>query len=220
MAEMIPPLPQPTEESDPVINKISFLALASILLVGCAINQTVKPVEPFVGTQVCIIVNPAVSQAGFLVTYVRILTEKGFTVRQLPLGSAVTECPVTSTYTANWRWDLGLYMAFADIKVFSNGQQSGQAVYDSTAGGANMNKFIKGETKITELVNQLFPNRATAAPTPTAAPALAPSATPSLTPAVARDEAMQLQKLKELRDKGLITQEEYERKRKEILDRL
>lgn len=35
-----------------------------------------------------------------------------------------------------------------------------------------------------------------------------------------KDEAAQLQILKELRDKGLITEEEYEKKRKEILDRL
>ena len=143
--------------------KRSYFALASIVLAGCAINQTVKPVDRFAGTQICIVVNPAVSQAGFLTTYVRVLSEKGYTVRQLSPGTAVTECPVTSTYTANWRWDLGLYMAFADIKVFSNGQQSGQAIYDAMSGGANMNKFIRGEAKITELVNQLFPGRASTA---------------------------------------------------------
>lgn len=38
--------------------------------------------------------------------------------------------------------------------------------------------------------------------------------------ASARDEAVQLQKVKELREKGLISEEEYEKKRKEILDRL
>ena len=146
-----------------MIRKLSYTVLASISLVGCAINQTVKPVERFAGTQVCIVVNPAVSQAGFLETYVRVLAEKGYTVRQLPVGSAVTDCPVTSTYTANWRWDLGLYMAFADIKVFSKGQQTGQAVYDAMGGGANMNKFIRGEAKITELVDQLFPGRASVA---------------------------------------------------------
>jgi hypothetical protein len=142
-----------------MIRNRHFLVLASAFLAGCAINQTVKPVERFEGTQVCIVVNPAVSQKGFLETYTRVLSEKGYTVKQLQAGSAVTECPVTSTYTANWRWDLALYMAYADIKVFSNGQQSGQAVYDAMRGGANMNKFIKGDAKITELVDQLFPGR-------------------------------------------------------------
>lgn len=40
------------------------------------------------------------------------------------------------------------------------------------------------------------------------------------TGAAVRDEATQLQKLRELRDKGLITESEYDKKRKEILDRL
>ncbi|MDB5900305.1 MAG: hypothetical protein JWP22_4080 [Ramlibacter sp.] len=136
------------------------LALSSTLLVGCAITQSVKPVARFDGAQVCIVVNPAVSQKGFLETYTRVLREKGYSVKQLQPGSAVSDCPVTSTYTANWRWDLGLYMAYADIKVFNNGQQSGAAVYDAMSGGANMKKFIRGEEKIAELVQELFPGRA------------------------------------------------------------
>ena len=72
-----------------------------------------------------------------------------------------------------------------------------------------------------------LPNTATAV-SPTT-PALAASSPPQATAAQqatstnttpSRDEAAQLQKLKELLGKGLITQEEYERKRKEILDRL
>jgi hypothetical protein len=35
-----------------------------------------------------------------------------------------------------------------------------QALYDALSGGANMSKFVKGETKITELVEELFPGRA------------------------------------------------------------
>lgn len=46
-----------------------------------------------------------------------------------------------------------------------------------------------------------------------------PSA-PTAVVAPQRDEAAQLVKLKELLDKGLITKDEYEKKRKEILDRL
>jgi hypothetical protein len=56
-------------------------------------------------------------------------------------------------------------------------------------------------------------------PKPTlAAPPQAPSPNPAGLPL--RDEAAQLLKLRALRDKGLITEAEYEKKRKEILDRL
>ena len=133
--------------------------LSSLALTGCAINQTIKPVEHLDGTQVCIVENLAV-KPGFLATYKRVLAEKGYAVTQLPPSAPLTECPVTSTYTANWRWDLALYMAFADIKVYKNGQLAGEATYDSLHGGANMSKFIKGDAKITELVNQLFPGGA------------------------------------------------------------
>jgi hypothetical protein len=51
-------------------------------------------------------------------------------------------------------------MAYADIKVFNNGQQAGQATYDAMSGAANMGKFIRGEGKVVELVNALFPGGA------------------------------------------------------------
>lgn len=139
--------------------RLAFAAILVATLSGCAINQTVRPVERFEGAQVCIVEDVAV-RAGFLDTYRRVLTEKGYEVRMLPPSSSLTTCVITSTYTARWSWDLAIYMAYADIKVFNNGRQSGQATYDATQGAGNMNKFIKGETKITELVNQLFPGGA------------------------------------------------------------
>jgi hypothetical protein len=133
---------------------VAILAL-SATLVGCAIHQTVRPVGRLEGREICVIDNPAV-RTTFIEAYKRSLTNKGFIVRQLPASAAITQCPITSTYTANWRWDLALYMAYADIKVFSQGNQVGQVTYDSMGGGANMNKFIAAERKIDELVNQLF----------------------------------------------------------------
>ena len=72
------------------------------------------------------------------------------------------------------------------------------------------------------------PATASSPATPAAAPAqpvrqappAEPSGGPAPTAAPMRDEATQLQKLRELRDKGLITEDEYQKKRKEILERL
>jgi len=36
----------------------------------------------------------------------------------------------------------------------------GHAVYDSLQGSMNLGKFVHGESKIVELVDQLFPNDA------------------------------------------------------------
>ena len=140
--------------------KTSYTNLIAILLVGalagCAIHQNVRPVERFEGKQVCVIENTAVKY-NFLASFKQSLEGRGYTVKMLSVSAALRECPVTVTYTANWRWDLAMYMAYAEIKVFNNGQPAGEAVYDSLRGGANMSKFINGEAKIAELVNQLFP---------------------------------------------------------------
>ena len=60
-----------------MIKQLSLISILSLSLSGCAITQTVQPVERFEGTQVCIIVNPAVSQPGFLVTLARALHASG-----------------------------------------------------------------------------------------------------------------------------------------------
>ena len=137
-----------------VCRLVAVVAL-STSLIGCAIHQNVRPVERLEGREICIIENPAV-RATVVEAYKRSLTNKGFVVRQLPASAAITQCPITSTYNANWRWDLALYMAYADIRIFSQGAQVGQATYDSMRGGANMNKFIEADKKIDELVNQLI----------------------------------------------------------------
>ncbi len=142
------------------MKRFLFTALLSFVLGGCAIKQSVTPLAQLEDEQVCVVENPAVSKAGFLKTYQSALTTKGYNVRQLAANAEKTTCKVTSTYTANWSWDLAMYMVYAEIKVFNKGQLSGEAVYDARSGGANWGKFINAEEKITELVDQLFPNRA------------------------------------------------------------
>ena len=63
---------------------------------------------------------------------------------------------MTSTYTANWGWDLAMYMKYAEIKVYRGVALVGLAVYDATRGGGRPDKFINAENKIRELVDELF----------------------------------------------------------------
>ena len=89
--------------------------------------------------------------------YVRVLEKKGFNVRTLPDKSPTTSCPLVGTYEAIYRWDMAIYLARVDLRMWADGKEAGRAVYDSLSGGANMNKFIRTEPKLTELVDQLFP---------------------------------------------------------------
>lgn len=129
---------------------------AMTLLSGCAINQKVTPVSTNLEKKICIIDNPAVKN-GFLAEYRAALSMKGYASEVLPQSASITDCQVTSAYTASWRWDLALYMAYAEINIYSGGKLAGNAKYDSLSGGANLGKFINASEKIRELVNQLIP---------------------------------------------------------------
>lgn len=141
------------------MKKLAALALVALSVSGCAIHQTVKPVESFTGKQICLIENSSV-RAGFVESYKRALESKGYIVRRLPSSAAITECSAASTYNALWRWDLALYMAYADIRVYRDGKLVGEAKYDSQSGGMNTGKWIDADKKIVELVHQLFPGGA------------------------------------------------------------
>jgi hypothetical protein len=136
------------------------LALLPLALAACAIHQNVSPAAGLKAGEVCIVVNPAVFNEGFLVAYESALVRKGYRVRKLPVGASLVECPVVSTYTANWKWDLAMYMNYAEIKVYNEARPVGEAIYDSRNGSANMGKFIRADAKIAELVDQLYPGPA------------------------------------------------------------
>jgi hypothetical protein len=138
--------------------RLAFVALF-LLLTGCGtIQQEVKPValSGSAPREICLIENPAVRQ-NFLPIYKDALSQKGFTVRMLPPGASEGECPLTSTYQASWRWDLALYLAYCDLKVFRDGHLEGEAQYDSMGAMLNTSKFIDATKKIQELTDQLFP---------------------------------------------------------------
>ena len=143
-----------------MIRRLSTLAcLPLALLAGCAIHQNVRPVDVAGVGQVCVINNPEV-RPSVMAAYKRVLGDKGYTVRELPQTAAITDCKVTSTYRASWHWDLAMYMHYAEFRVFVDGRERGNAIYDATRGGGNPNKFIDADKKIAELINQLFPGGA------------------------------------------------------------
>jgi len=139
--------------------KISAALVLLMSLSACAIQQTVKPIEGLQTRDICVIENPTV-RAGFLESYKNTMQSKGYIVRQMPKDTPLTGCPVISTYMANWKWDLAMYMSFAQIRVYRDGYQAGEANYDARNGGGNPAKFIDADKKITEMVNQLFPGGA------------------------------------------------------------
>lgn len=134
------------------------LPLACILtltaLTGCTIKQEIKSAEVANNAELCIIEDTDV-RAGFLKAFEKSLQENQVKYR-VTNSEAAKSCEWTAKYTANWAWDLALYMVYAEIKVYQNEKLAGEAIYDARRGGGNMNKFIDADEKIKELVDQLI----------------------------------------------------------------
>lgn len=130
---------------------------ALFIIAGCSavVRQDVTPFTHNT-EEVCIIVNPNVAMEGFLITYVEELKNKGYSVKTLMPDAKLDECEVTSTYAANWKWDLALYMSNARLDVYLNGIKEAEARYSIVKEGAS-GKFIHADEKIKELVNILYP---------------------------------------------------------------
>ncbi len=132
---------------------VSLAAL--VLLQGCTISQNVKGVADKNIKQIKIIVNPAV-RSQYLDAIQTSVENQGVTVEVIPATSLPKDSPYAMTYTANWAWDITMYLVYTEINVYENGQEIGKAVYDARRGGGNMGKFINAEKKVNELVTALF----------------------------------------------------------------
>ncbi len=151
-----------------------ILFIGILLLSGCSIKQEVNTIKQPTETEISIIENKKVRE-GVLPAYREVLAAKGYKVTLLPDGTPIPKTGLSTTYLALWSWDLGIYMSYAVFEVFNNGVSIGKAEYDSRSAGLNSNKFIKGEEKVKELANILFPsvagvkNKSTSEPSPTEA---------------------------------------------------
>jgi hypothetical protein len=132
---------------------VSMAAL--VLLQGCTISQNVKGVGDKGITQIKIIENTAV-KSQFLEALKTATEKQGVTLEVIPSSSLPKDSPYAMTYTANWAWDMALYLVYTEINVYQNGQEIGKAVYDARRGSGNMGKFINAEKKVDELVTELF----------------------------------------------------------------
>ena len=124
---------------------------------GCSISQNVQPVPALDSKRICVTRNPDV-RGSFANSLVKALSSAGLKVRLLEPGISPDSCEMVATYTANWGWDLALYLSYVEIKILREQQQIGLAVYDATHGGGRMDKFISADAKVNELVGQLFPD--------------------------------------------------------------
>lgn len=137
------------------MKKFMAITTCTIILSGCVIHKTVNPVTDHEITELCIEQNKDVFMEGFhpeLVTQIETMGIKTHTYEtQRPKS-----CTFFLEYTANWAWDLAMYLVYADIRVYDSNQLIGKAEYNARSGGGRLDKFGTTAEKIRPLLSQLF----------------------------------------------------------------
>lgn len=139
-----------------MIRTLAASIACAALLAACSISQNVRPVATSEVHLVCVKHNPDTFMKDFETEMQSQLKAKGMQAR-LYTGDAPAECRYRLEYTANWHWDMAMYLVFAQIRVFDRDMQIGEADYDARGGGFNMAKFGHTSDKLKALLDQLFP---------------------------------------------------------------
>ncbi|MDQ2077821.1 Sbal_3080 family lipoprotein [Marinimicrobium sp. ABcell2] len=137
------------------MKKIIALGAIVIFMTACSIKQTLEPAQLASDADVCVVNNPKVRD-GVLSAMSDVLAEKGVAYRIVESDESAASCDWRIKYTANWHWDLAVYMTYVRIDVYYKESLEGFAEYDSRRGGGRLDKFIDADAKIRELVEELI----------------------------------------------------------------
>jgi hypothetical protein len=187
------------------------LAVLGLVLSGCSIKQTIDPIKTPV-SRVCVHENPKVLMDEFQPELEKQIQAKGFQTESYK-DTQPNDCSHRLEYTANWAWDMAMYLTYADLRVFDRSGLAGKAIYDARSGGGRLDKFGRTAEKIRPLIDELF-GSATHGPI-----AVQPTTWESIVDSQT-DTAGRLRELDSLKEQALVTEEEYARKRQTILDQI
>jgi hypothetical protein len=137
------------------MKKIAALLILLPLFSACSIKQTVDSADINREASVCVVENTKVRE-GFLLALEESLVLKNIKYVVVEPNDRDAQCDAKITYTANWTWDLAIYMTYAEINLYSDGKLAGKATYDSRMGGGRLDKFISADDKVKELMNELI----------------------------------------------------------------
>jgi len=148
--------------------KVTITAAIVTTLAGCAAKQDITKFEQNKPKTVCIAEHKEVKE-GVIDAMIKGFSKHDVKTRVIPanyvmkhqdyqteLSNGDTKgCNAVAYYVANWRWDLALYMAYANIwvKDVETNVKIAQASYRT---GGGLDKFINAEEKIIELIDGMY----------------------------------------------------------------
>ena len=137
-------------------NNFTLVLLLSIAS-GCSINQRIEPVPKKIST-LCVEKNDDIFMSDYLGTLEKELASLKVDSKTVA-PSESSKCNDVLRYKANWKWDMAMYLQYANFSVFEGENRIGYGEYNAAGGGLNMNKFGDTEDKIKPILAELFKNQ-------------------------------------------------------------
>ena len=137
-----------------LVSRLIAVIGVTLLLSQCVISRGVSPAAGLgSGTSICVVKNPDILMDGLHPEIVSQLEGMGYRVTTV---AAPPAAGVYLQYTANWKWDMAMFLAYFKADLKRDGMVLGTAHYDARRGGANMKKFGHTAEKIRPLLRQLM----------------------------------------------------------------
>lgn len=132
------------------------LIVITTLATGCTISRNVMPVDSGESiSKVYVLENERVHMDELVTELVTQIEQLGFESESYQ-GDRPDGAQHYLTYTANWSWDMAMYLTYFEATLYDDGRVLGEVEYDARSGGANMSKFGSTANKIQPLLEDLF----------------------------------------------------------------
>lgn len=136
--------------------RAALLVALAFVATGCAISQHVVPVDSSAQIEkIHVLHNDRVHMEGINEALVGIFESLGFE-SELYRGDRPPGALHTFTFTANWTWDMAMYLTYFRGTLLEDGRVIGEVEYDARSGGGNMSKFGSTESKIEPLIAEMM----------------------------------------------------------------
>jgi len=129
-----------------------------LALTGCSIKQSVDHSQTATMpiSRIYVEANERVHMEGLLPEIVTQLEDMGYAVETYPEGERPSNAVHYMTFTANWRWDMAMYLYYFRAMLFEKGVLLGEAEYDASMGGMSFDKFGRTADKVRPLLEGLL----------------------------------------------------------------
>ena len=210
-------------------NKMAIVFMIVMLIFSGCGSKSVKPLNPkYNVSHVCIQNNPKVKVTEFLPIVENVFNDWGISTEVYDGSNLPDYCMVKMKYTATKSWDVTPYLSYARVVLYKDKKTIGKAEYKLVGGSMSLDlsKWASVESKMRPVLEELLSKYTKKTMVPFSSQEKngyfnnSNKVTNPLNNISKNNHPIndRLKMIKKLYKDGLITNEEYNKKRKEILD--